>query len=288
MNSPPPYDLVIGLDRSDAKADLHLIDTRTRRRRSQTVDTSPEALREWLLELRQQHLQARVAVCLEQPAVHLLPFLESYAWITLYPINPLTLQKFREAFVTSRAKDDAQDAYFLAQLLLTHPDQLKPWAPEDSPTRAIQQLVAHRRTVVDERTGLTNRLQGLLKQYFPRELQQYSGVAPVTKKSGRTCYISPSLSKRLRWQRLRRGVTDLWRRGQVSQAANRRYLEALASVTGKTPLRQEALSVSRPCTADRRRYRPLNPWARGGSWVHPMVRINLKMPFSPGDRRSRS
>jgi transposase len=171
MNSPPPYDLVIGLDRSDAKADLHLIDTRTRRRRSQTVDTSPEALREWLLELRQQHLQARVAVCLEQPAVHLLPFLESYAWITLYPINPLTLQKFREAFVTSRAKDDAQDAYFVAQLLLTHPDQLKPWAPEDSPTRAIQQLVAHRRTVVDERTGLTNRLQGLLKQYFPQALR---------------------------------------------------------------------------------------------------------------------
>ena len=170
MNSPPPYDLVIGLDRSDAKADLHLIDTRTRRRRSQTVDTSPEALREWLLELRQQHLQARVAVCLEQPAVHLLPFLESYAWITLYPINPLTLQKFREAFVTSRAKDDAQDAYFVAQLLLTHPDQLKPWAPEDSPTRAIQQLVAHRRTVVDERTGLTNRLQALLKQYFPQAL----------------------------------------------------------------------------------------------------------------------
>jgi hypothetical protein len=62
-------------------------------------------------------------------------------------------------------------------------------------------------------------------------------VAPVTKKSGRTCYISPSLSKRLRWQRLRRGVADLWRGGQVSQAANRRYLEALASVTGKTPLR---------------------------------------------------
>jgi hypothetical protein len=87
---------------------------------------------------------------------------------------------------------------------------------------------------------------------------------------------------------LRRGVADLWRRGQVSQAANRRYLEALASVTGKTPLRQEALSVSRPCTVDRRRYRPLNPWARGGGWVHPMVRINLKMPFSPGDRRSRS
>jgi len=67
--------------------------------------------------------------------------------------------------------------------------------------------------------------------------------------------------KRLRWQRLRRGVADMWRRGEVSQAANRRYLEALASVTGKTPLRQEAVTVCRPCTVDGQRYRALNPWS---------------------------
>ena len=170
MNPPHPYDLVIGLDRSDKTADLHLIDTRTGEQRSAVIDTAPEALWEWLLQLRQQHPQARVALCLEQPAVHLIAFLEAYEWITLYPINPITLQKFREAFVTSRAKDDAKDADYLAQLLLAHPDKLKPWAPEDSPTRAMQQLVFHRRAVVDERTGLTNRLMALLKQYFPQAL----------------------------------------------------------------------------------------------------------------------
>jgi transposase len=170
MNTPHPYDLVIGLDRSDRKADLHLIDTRTGQHRSATIDTAPEALWEWLLELRQQHPQARVALCLEQPAVHLIAFLEAYEWICLYPINPTSLQKFRETFVTSRAKDDAKDALYLAELLLTHHDKLKPWAPEDSPTRAVQQRVFHRRAVVDERTGLTNRLQALLKQYFPQAL----------------------------------------------------------------------------------------------------------------------
>jgi len=82
-----PYDLVIGLDRSDKKADLCLIDTRTEQRRSVTVATEPEALWEWLAQLRQQHPQARVGLCLEQPAVHLIPFLEAYAWITLHPIN---------------------------------------------------------------------------------------------------------------------------------------------------------------------------------------------------------
>jgi transposase len=170
MNTSPPHDLIIGLDRSDTKADLHLIDTRTGQRRSETIHTSPETLWEWLAQLRQQHPQARLGLCLEQPAVHLIPFLETYNWITLYPINPITLQKFREAFVTSRAKDDAKDACYLAELLLTHWAKLKAWAPEDAPTRALQQLVFHRRGVVDERTGLTNRLQALLKQYFPQAL----------------------------------------------------------------------------------------------------------------------
>lgn len=165
-----PYDLVIGLDRSDRKADLHLITTATGQHRRETIDTSPEALWEWLLELRQSQPQARVALCLEQPAGHLISFLEAYQWITLFPINPITLQKYREAFVTSRAKDDGQDARYLAELLLNHPDKLKAWAPEDSDTRAVQQLVFHRRAVVDERTGLSNRLIALLKQYFPQAL----------------------------------------------------------------------------------------------------------------------
>jgi transposase len=170
MNTSPPFDLILGLDRSDRKADLHFILTADGQRASQTIDTSPEALWEWLLHLRQQYPQARVALCLEQPASHLIAFLEAYEWITLYPINPITLQKYREAFVTSRAKDDAKDARYLAELLFNHYDKLKAWAPEDSQTRAIQQLVFHRRAVVDERTALTNRLKALLKQYFPQAL----------------------------------------------------------------------------------------------------------------------
>ena len=165
------HDLVIGLDRSDTKADLCLIQTATGQTSSETLATSPESLRTWLLELRQRFPDAALAICLEQPAGHLIPYLETYSWITLYPINPISLQKYREAFVTSRAKDDGKDAYYLAQILLHHPDQFKPWVAQDSQTRLLQQLVAHRRAVVDERTALTNRLQALLKAYYPQALE---------------------------------------------------------------------------------------------------------------------
>jgi transposase len=171
MNSNHPFDLVIGLDRSDRKADLHFIDTRSGLARKQTVGTSPEALHDWLGQLRQEHPQSRIALCLEQPAANLILFLESYDWITLYAINPITLQKFREAFVTSRAKDDGKDAQYLAELLLSHHTKLKAWQPDDPQTRQLQQLVSHRRAVVDERTGLSNRLNALLKQYFPQALE---------------------------------------------------------------------------------------------------------------------
>ena len=165
------YDLVIGLDRSDRKADLHFINTDTGETRSETLSSSPENLRHWLLDLRQKHPKANVGICLEQPAGHLVPFLETYDWITLYPINPISLQKYREAFVTSRAKGDYKDALFLADLLTNHLDKLKAWQPQDSQTRLLQQLVVHRRAVIDERTALTNRLQALLKVYFPQALE---------------------------------------------------------------------------------------------------------------------
>ena len=52
------HDLIIGLDRSDRKVDLHFIDTKTGETRSETLDSSPENLRSWLLQLRQRHANA--------------------------------------------------------------------------------------------------------------------------------------------------------------------------------------------------------------------------------------
>jgi transposase len=89
----------------------------------------------------------------------------SVAWFST-PAD-LALQKFREAFVTSRAKDDGKDAQYVAEMLSTHHAKLKAWQPDDAQTRRLQQLVSHRRAVIDERTGLSNRLKALLKQILP-------------------------------------------------------------------------------------------------------------------------
>jgi len=61
------------------------------------------------------------------------------------------------------------------------------------------------------------------------------------------------------WRKLRRGVADLHRRAQVSQAANDRYLLALASTVGSNSLLQEAAGVCQSVLYHTRRYRALNP-----------------------------
>lgn len=65
----------------------------------------------------------------------------------------------------------------------------------------------------------------------------------------------------LKWQELRYGVADLYRRAEVSHSANARYLEALATLTGRTPLHQEALGVCQAMIVEGHRYRALNPWS---------------------------
>lgn len=66
---------------------------------------------------------------------------------------------------------------------------------------------------------------------------------------------------RNQWLRMRSGVADLWRRAEVSRAANTRYLAALASTTEKTPLHAAVAPVCRARIVEGQRYRPLNPWA---------------------------
>jgi transposase len=167
----PGFALVIGLDRSDQKVDLCQLGGSQAATHCSTVSTSPEALLSWVVNLRKDHPVGRIALCLEAPAGNLLAFFATHApWLELYPVNPLTLKRFRETFVLSRANDDGKDALYLARLLQSHSDQLRRWRTEDPATARLQQLVAHRRAVIDERTALTNRLKALLKGYFPQAL----------------------------------------------------------------------------------------------------------------------
>jgi hypothetical protein len=74
------------------------------------------------------------------------------------------------------------------------------------------------------------------------------------------------------WRPLRRTVTDLPRRAEVSRAANKRYLEALASTQVGTPLGQAAAPLCRPLTQDGQRYRGLHPFGTDAALLRALSR----------------
>lgn len=176
MEQPAPFAALIGLDWSDRKHDLCLVDAETGDHELSVISHTPEALNEWARHLRARFGGARIAICLEQSRGSLIYALMKYDFLVLYPVNPQTLSRFHEAFTPSRAKNDPSDAEFLVELLVHHRGRLKAWTPDSEQTRTLQLLVEHRRRLIGDQTRISNRMTALLKGYFPQVLEWFPDI----------------------------------------------------------------------------------------------------------------
>jgi transposase len=174
--TPPSHDTFaafVGIDWADAKHDGCLQAAGSAKRECFEFEHTPEAIDAWVTALRTRFNGQPVAICLELNKGPLVCALRKYDFLVLFPINPLTLARYREAFTPSRAKDDPTDAELQLELLLTHRDKLQPLNPQSPTMRALAQLVEHRRRVVGDKVRITNRLTSTLKNYFPQVLQWF-------------------------------------------------------------------------------------------------------------------
>jgi transposase len=160
----------IGIDWADQKHVISLGSAGSNRVERSELEHKAEALAAWLSGLQQRFPRQRVAVALEQSRGALVYALMGYDFLVLYPVNPKSLAKYREAFYPSGAKDDPTDGDLLLELVAMHRDRLRAWEPDDELTRTITLLVQHRRDLVATQTALTNQLTSLLKLYYPQAL----------------------------------------------------------------------------------------------------------------------
>src|SRR2546423_11555580 len=170
------YAALVAIDWADQQHAVCLLDPRTGAREQTIVKHTPQALQEWALSLRQRFAGQPIAVCLEQSRGPLIYALLQYDFFVLYPINPATLAKYRQAFSTAHGKDDPTDADYLLDLLEHHRKRLRPWHPDDQKTRTLRLLVEQRRRLINDRTRLSNRLTALLKGYFPQVLDWFEDI----------------------------------------------------------------------------------------------------------------
>jgi hypothetical protein len=172
MNSnQPELAAYIGLDWADERHAVCLRVAKTNEIRSFSVEQKPEKLHEWVASLRAEFGGQKVGIAIEKSRGGLIYALMGYDFLVLYPVNPKALAKYRESACVSGAKDDPSDAALLMDLICRHRDRYRPWLPDTPETRKIQLLCEYRRRVVDDHSALTNRLEALLKGYFPQALE---------------------------------------------------------------------------------------------------------------------
>jgi transposase len=163
----------IGIDWADATHDMCLQVTGSATREFSVLEHRSDTIDAWVSTLRTRFPGQPIAICLELHKGPIVSALRQDDFLGLFPINPLRLARYREAFTPSQAKDDPTDAELLLELLLQHRDQLKPLQPQSPTMRALEQLVEHRRRLVGDNVRLTNRLTSTLKHDFPHVLQWF-------------------------------------------------------------------------------------------------------------------
>ncbi len=166
----------IGLDWADIKHDICLKPKTSEKLEYSVINHTPESIDEWALSLQKRFKNCPIAICLELKAGPVVYALMKYEFITLFPIPPNALAKYRKAFTQSGAKDDPTDAFLQLDYLLKHPESLRPLLPEDLETRILQRLVEDRRDFVEKKVRLTNWITASLKSYYPQVLQWFGDI----------------------------------------------------------------------------------------------------------------
>ena len=173
MQKSVPFAALVGIDWADRKHDVCLCAAGSTKRERSVVPHTPAALRDWADQLRARFGGAPVAVCIELSQGPIVSALLEHDFFVLFPVQPKTLARYRETFTTSGAKDDPTDAEFALELLTHHSDKLTRLEPESVPMRTLRRLVEARRTLVQDRVRLTNRVTAALKAYFPQVLDWF-------------------------------------------------------------------------------------------------------------------
>jgi transposase len=169
------YVALVGIDWADQEHTYSLQVVASQKVHSGKFAQTPEAIQDWINQLRQWTGPGKIAVALEASRGPLIHALMKYDHLVLYPINPKSVANYRTTFQPSSAKDDPSDGALILDLLVKHRDQLRPWQPDDALTRQLALLVEHRRDLVEQHTALINALGAALKAYYPQALALLDG-----------------------------------------------------------------------------------------------------------------
>lgn len=172
MTEPGGLVLFAGVDWATEKHDVCLVDPVGRVLEERAFPATAEGLAtlaDWLLEEAGGEPPWRVAVGIEVPHGPLVETLVERGF-AVHSINPKQLDRFRDRFTVSGAKDDRRDARVLADSLRTDARAYRRLSAEDPDIIELREWSRMAEDLQRERNILGNRTREQLRRYYPQAL----------------------------------------------------------------------------------------------------------------------
>ena len=161
----------IGVDWADEEHAVWVEDEQGQRVSAGMVAHSPVGFSEWGRQLDEWRAQGIVLwAAIERAEGRVVDFLLDHG-VRVYPVNPKALDRARDRFRQSGAKDDLFDARVLAGFLRTDHAHLMGLEPSSEAAQELKRLTEDYQRQVRTQTRRVNQLTATLKAYYPRALE---------------------------------------------------------------------------------------------------------------------
>jgi transposase len=174
--------LSVGIDWAEYKHDVAILSGPGQLIDAFEIENTIEGFLELLDAVRALQLRVnadQVAFAIEAKNHRLVEFLLAQGF-TGYWLDPNKTPGYRLRYKSSGSKNDPDDAFMFADVLLRDRDQLPVITPASSLVEKLRLHLVDRDKFVQEQTRLSNRLTDCLREYYPEALKLFSDVAGTT------------------------------------------------------------------------------------------------------------
>ena len=94
----------------------------------------------------------------------------------VFPVNPMSVARYRERHSTSGAKSDAANAHLLAEIVRLDRAHHRPVAGDSSEAEAVKLVARAHQSLIWDRSRHVLRLRAALREFFPAALQVFADL----------------------------------------------------------------------------------------------------------------
>jgi transposase len=239
-------DAFCGIDWAEDHHDIALVDRGGALLARARISDDPAGLAR-LLDLLAEHgdsAEDRVPVAIETPRGLLVACLRA-AGRKVYPVNPMSVARYRDRHSVAGRKSDHGDAVVLANILRTDLHAHRPLPADSELAQAVAVLARAQQDAVWDRTQACSRLRSHLREYYPGFLAAFADKAGgIVRPEARTLLAAapaPAAAARLTLAQLRALLRKAGRSRGIDAEAQRLRDALRAGQMRQPPLVEEAM-----------------------------------------------